>query len=76
MEIITMMDVKVPSANVWNAHIMTAQFGRLDLPQDVGTGGVLVTNLDCCRSHTVNTLPKGNYMIQSVRHLEIKTNFS
>ena len=52
-----MMDVEIPSANVRDAHVMSAQFRRLNLPQDVGAGGVLVANLDRRCRHSINALP-------------------
>ena len=52
-----MMDVQVPSANVRDAHVVSAQFGRLNFPQDFRASGILVANFDCSRRHSVNALP-------------------
>jgi hypothetical protein len=60
MKVVTMMDVQIPSANVWDAHVMSAQFGGLYFPQDIGAGGVLVSNFDRGCRHSVNTLPEEN----------------
>jgi hypothetical protein len=60
VEVVTMMDVEIPSANVRDAHVVSAQFGGLHFPQDIRAGGVLVTDFDGGRSHSVNTLPEEN----------------
>jgi hypothetical protein len=58
VEVVTMMDVEIPSANVRDAHVVSAQFGGLHFPQDIRAGGVLVTDFDCGRRHSVNSLPE------------------
>lgn len=60
VEVVTMMDVEIPSANVRDAHVVSAQFGGLHFPQDIRAGGVLVTNFDGGRRHSVNSLPEEN----------------
>lgn len=58
VEIVTVMNVQVPSANVGDAHVVPTQFGCLNFPQYVGARGVFVTNFDSGRRHSVNALPK------------------
>jgi hypothetical protein len=37
---------------------VSAQFGGLHFPQDIRAGGVLVTDFDCGRRHSINSLPE------------------
>lgn len=57
MEVVSVMDIQIPSANVGDTHVVTTQFRRLDVPNDVLTIRVLVSNFHqrCC--HAVDSLP-------------------
>ena len=57
MEIIAMVDVEIPAADVGDAHVVAAQFRRLNFPNDIGTRDVLETHLHRGRCHSVNALP-------------------
>ena len=57
VEVVAVMDIEIPSADVGDAHVVTAQLGRLHFPNDIGAGGVLESHFDGGRSHPVDTLP-------------------
>lgn len=69
MEIVSMMNVKIPSSNFRDAHIMSTKFCCLHIPNNVLTVNVLIANLNhgCC--HTINSLPVNIKPIPSISKL-------
>ena len=67
VEVVSMMNVQVPSANLGYGHIVTAELGRLHVPDDVLAVVVLVSDLHHCRGHTVHALPVDVQSVPSVR---------
>lgn len=57
MEIVSMMNVKVPSPNFRDAHVMPTELRCLHIPNDVPAVTVLVTNLNHGSCYTIHSLP-------------------
>lgn len=57
MEIISVMNVKIPSSDFRDAHVMSAEFCCLHIPNYVLAVTVFIANLDhgCC--YAINSLP-------------------
>ena len=57
MEVVAVMDVEIPPADVGYAHVVAAQLGRLHFPDDIRARDVFEANLYRCCRHSVNALP-------------------
>lgn len=69
MEIVSMMNVQVPSADVRDTHIVTAKFGRLYVPDDILTVCILITNFYQRRCNSIHPLPVHVQSIPRIREL-------
>lgn len=70
MEVISVMNIQVPSADIRDAHVVTAQFRRLDVPDDVFAVRVLVSNFHQGRGDAIHSLPIDIESIPRVRELD------
>lgn len=70
MEIISMMDVKIPASHLGDAHIMTTEFGCLDVPNDIFTIVVLVTDFHNSSCNAIDSLSVHVESIPSVRKFD------
>jgi len=57
MEIVSMMNVKVPSPNFRDAHVMSTELRCLHIPNDIPAVAVLVTNFNHGSCYTIHSLP-------------------
>ena len=60
VEVVLVLDVKVPAADVGVGHVVAAQLGRLDVPNVLLASGVLVPDLDGGRGDAVHALKEEN----------------
>lgn len=51
-----MVDIQIPATNIGYTHVLPTQFGRLHVPNDIFTIGVLVPNFHKCCCNTVYSL--------------------
>lgn len=58
VEIISVMDIQIPTTDFRNAHVVSAQFGRLGIPQNIFAICIFVAYFDYGCSYTVDSLPK------------------
>lgn len=56
VEIISMMDIKIPATDIRDAHIMTAQLRGLHIPDDILTVRVLISNFHQRSGHPIHSL--------------------
>ena len=56
VEVVLVLHVEVPAANVGVGHIVAAQLGRLDVPDILLAARVLVSDLDGGRGDPVHAL--------------------
>lgn len=57
MEVVSMMNVKIPSSNFRDAHVMSTELCCLYIPNNVLAVIVLIANLNHSSCYTINTLP-------------------
>lgn len=57
MKIVSMMNVKVPSPNFRDAHVMSTELRCLHIPNDIPAVTVLVTNFNHGSCYTIHSLP-------------------
>lgn len=62
-----MVDVQIPRSHFRNAHVVSAQFGRLDVPHDTPAIRVLVTDLHQSCRDPVHILPVHVESVPGVR---------
>ena len=62
VEVVLVLDVQVPAADVGVGHVVAAQLGRLDVPDVLLAAGVLVADLHSRGRDAVNPL-KNNRML-------------
>ena len=60
MEVVLVLNVKVPAADIRVGHVMTAQLGSLDVPDILLAAGVLVADLDGGSGDAVHSLEQKN----------------
>lgn len=70
-----MVNVQVPRANFGYAHVVAAEFGRLDVPHDAPAVRVLVADLYQRRGHAVHVLPINVEPVPRVRVLDDRVGF-
>lgn len=75
MEIVSMMNIKVPSPNFRDAHVMSTELRCLHIPNDIPAVAVLVTNLNhgCC--YTIHPLPVNIKSIPGISELYNRISF-
>jgi len=56
VEVVLVLHVQVPPADVRVGHVVAAQLGRLDVPDVLLAAGVLVADLDGGSRDTVHSL--------------------
>ena len=56
MEVVLVLHVQVPAADVGVGHVVAAQLGRLDVPDVLLAAGVLVADFDGGGRDTIHSL--------------------
>lgn len=70
VEVVPVVYVQVPRADLRNAHVVPAEFGRLHVPHDVPAVGVLVADLHQSGGDAVHVLPVHVQPVPRVRVLD------
>lgn len=72
MEVVTVMNVQIPAAHLRDAHVMSAELCRLDVPQHILAFAVLVAHLHHGCRHSVHALSATTHDIALVGRSNVK----
>ncbi len=61
MEVVLVLNVQIPTADVCTGHVVAAQLGSLDVPDVLLAAGVLVTDLHSRGRDAIHPLKILNY---------------